>query len=65
MMTFAVPDMTCGHCVSTITRAIRTIDSAADVQANLSARTVKIQTTAPAAGIVRALEEAGYPARPL
>jgi copper chaperone len=61
MMTFSVPEMTCGHCVATVTKAIKTLDSAAQVKADLAARTVAVETSAPAASVSRALEEAGYP----
>ena len=62
MMTFSVPDMTCSHCVATVTKAVKTLDSSADVKADLADRTVTVETTAPAPAIVRALEDAGYPA---
>jgi copper chaperone len=62
MTTFSVPDMSCGHCVSTITKAIRGLDPAADIKADLAARTVTVESAAAASSIVRALEDAGYPA---
>jgi copper chaperone len=61
MMMFSVPGMTCGHCVATITKAIRTLDAAAEVKADLGSRTVTVETTAPAPAVARALEDAGYP----
>lgn len=32
MITFEVKDMTCGHCVSTITKAVRAVDKEATVR---------------------------------
>jgi copper chaperone len=60
-MTFNVPDMTCGHCVSTITKAVKTMDAGAEVTADLATGTLRVKTTAPAAAVSRALEDAGYP----
>lgn len=63
MITFSVPDMSCGHCVATVTKAIKTLDSAAEVQVELAGKTVTVQTSAPAPAVAKALEDAGYPAR--
>jgi copper chaperone len=60
-MKFSVPDMTCGHCVSTVTKAVKALDPAAEVKADLGAKTVTVETTAPAAAVSKALDEAGYP----
>ena len=60
-MKFNVPDMTCGHCVSTVTKAVKALDAAAEVKADLGAKTVTVETTAPAAAVSKALDEAGYP----
>lgn len=64
MMTFTLPDMTCGHCVATVTKAIKTLDSKADVKADLARKTVSVETSAPAGAVAKALEDAGYPNRP-
>jgi copper chaperone len=62
MITFNVPDMSCGHCVATVTKAVNALDGSAKVAIDLVGKTVKIETTAPAPAIAKALEEAGYPA---
>ncbi len=41
-MKFNVPDMTCGHCVATITRAVKAVDPAAAVKADLAGKTVTV-----------------------
>lgn len=61
MMKFILPDMTCGHCVATVTKAVKTVDADAGVKADLASKTVTVETSAPAAAVSQALEEAGYP----
>ncbi len=51
MLAFEVNDMTCGHCASTITKAVKTIDPGADVQVDLGRHLVSVATDANA-GIV-------------
>ena len=60
-MTFNVPDISCGHCVATVTRAIKALDPAAEVTADLAAKIVTVASTATAAAVAKALDEAGYP----
>ena len=60
-MKFNVPDMTCGHCVATVTRAVKALDPAAEVKADLAGKTVTVQTSVPAVAVARALDAAGYP----
>lgn len=60
-MKLTVPDMTCGHCVATVTRAIKALDPDADVKADLEKKTVSIETALPGAVVSKALEDEGYP----
>ncbi len=61
MNTFEVKDMTCGHCVSTITKAINALDPAAKVQVDLAAHRVEINSSGvPAAQWSDVIREAGY-----
>ena len=61
MNTFEVKDMTCGHCVSTITKAVKALDSGATVQVDLSTHLVKIEAMeADAVELSEAIKEAGY-----
>lgn len=62
MIELNVPDMSCGHCVATITKTVQSLDSAASVKADLSTRSVSIETKADKGTVTAALEEAGYPA---
>lgn len=61
MITFEVNDMTCGHCVSTITKAVRGVDRDATVQVDLATHRVQIEPTeSDVAALSDAIKEAGY-----
>ena len=53
--------MTCGHCVSTITKAIKAIDKEARVTVDLARHLVMVEPTeADAQELHDAISEAGY-----
>jgi copper chaperone len=61
MIAFEVNDMTCGHCVSMIARAIRQADDGARVEFDLARKRVQIESAAAdEAALQAAIEEAGY-----
>lgn len=61
MNSFSVNDMTCGHCVSAITKAVKAVDPGAQVRIDLATQRVDIEPTeADAAELGDALREAGY-----
>lgn len=61
MIAFEVKDMTCGHCVSTITKAVNAVDKDAGVQIDLASHRVEVESAAAGAAQLRAaIEEAGY-----
>lgn len=61
MLTFRVDDMSCGHCASAITQAVRAVDGGAKVSVDLSRRRVTVEPTASeAADVAQAIAEAGY-----
>jgi copper chaperone len=60
MIELKVPDMTCGHCAATITRAVKEVDAAGSVEVDLAAHRVRIASTHPAAAFVSAIADAGY-----
>jgi copper chaperone len=61
MLTYRVDDMTCGHCASTITKAVRSVDSGAKVDVDLSQHLVRIEPTGVAANeLLNVIAEAGY-----
>jgi len=57
-----VKNMTCGHCVNTVTRAIQAVDGSASVQVDLQTGRVSVESSAAAADLLKAVNEAGYPA---
>ncbi len=57
-----VPRMTCGGCVNTITKAIRTVDAHAIVQRDPKTKLVSVETQAPEAAIKNVITAAGYSA---
>jgi len=61
MITFEVNDMTCGHCASTITKALKAIDKDATVQVDLAGHRVHVEpAAADAKELADAIAEAGY-----
>jgi copper chaperone len=60
MLTFEIPNMSCGHCVRAITEAVQQADPAATVQPDLPAHRVAVETTAPREAVVAQLTAAGY-----
>lgn len=61
-MKLSVPDMSCGHCKAVIEKTIAAQDAGAKVSVDLGARSVEIESAAPAEAILAALAAEGYPA---
>ena len=60
MIEIKVPDMTCGHCVSTITKAVKELDASARVDISLAEHRVKVDSKASKEDLLRRIAEAGY-----
>ena len=60
MIEFTVDDMTCGHCASTIAKAVKEVDASARFEIDLGAKKVRIQSEHEAADFQAAIDEAGY-----
>ena len=60
MIEFRLPDMTCGHCASVVTQALRLADPACRVSVDLAAHTVRVQSVEDRRILADALTEAGY-----
>jgi len=60
MIEIKVPDMTCGHCASTITKAVKDLDASAKVEVSLPDHRVRVDTKASKEDLVRSIAEAGY-----
>jgi copper chaperone len=64
-MRFAVQNMTCAHCVRTITRALQAVDSGVEVAVDLAGGTVTVNGVLDAAQAIAAMQAEGYPAQAL
>lgn len=66
MFTFEVKDMTCGHCVSNITKAVRAIDQGARVTVDLARHQVQVEPTeSDMTQLQDAISGAGYTPVPI
>lgn len=62
MIELTVKDMTCGHCVSTVTKALKAVDPQASVEVDLESKRVRVETRQPVETLTQALQQAGFPA---
>lgn len=60
MVNFQVNDMTCGHCVKTISAAIKTAAPEAEIRVDLSTRSVNVEGALDIDTVERAIRESGY-----
>ena len=62
--TFEVTEMSCGNCVKHVTKAIKTMEPAAEVQVDLATSKVDV-TPSPEnpEALAKAITDAGYPAK--
>lgn len=58
---FHLPDMSCGHCVATVTKTVQGLDERATLDFDRESRKVKVQSELSRAELAAALSEAGYP----
>jgi copper chaperone len=65
MIEFQLPTMTCGHCVRTVTEAVKSVDAAAQLEVDLPSHRVRIESTHPRDEFATALTEEGYAPAPL
>ena len=61
MIQLTVEDMSCGHCVGRVTKAVQGVDAAAKVSIDLPSKRVSIDSDADLERIVAAIDAAGYP----
>lgn len=61
MYELQVEGMSCGHCVSAVTKSIQEVDAAAKVDVDLAQQKVRVDSTAKLDEIKSAVNEAGYP----
>ena len=63
-MKLHIPDMTCGHCVASVTQAIKTLQADVDVVCDLAHHTVHVADMGKLtpARVIAALDEVGFEA---
>lgn len=57
-----IPEITCGHCVNAVEKAVRSVDPKAEVAVNLETKTASIASELASDAFVIAIEAAGYDA---
>ncbi|MCB9678966.1 MAG: heavy-metal-associated domain-containing protein [Alphaproteobacteria bacterium] len=60
MKTYRVEGMTCGGCVSSVTRVVQAIDPALQVKVTLEGGRVEVEGPHSAEAVKQAVERAGY-----
>jgi copper chaperone len=61
MYELQVENMSCGHCVASVTKAVKALDGTARVDVDLASKQVKVQSGAPLDAVKAAIADAGYP----
>jgi copper chaperone len=62
MLRFNVPNMSCGGCARSVTKAVQNVDAKARIEVNPAAREVRIESSADQHALLSALAAAGFPA---
>lgn len=65
MIEFKVPDMTCGHCASTITKAVKDLDPGAMLDISIADHFVRVDSKVSPEALRQAIAEAGYTPQPV
>lgn len=60
MIEFEVKNMSCGHCVGVITKAVKQLDPGATVETDLTNKKVRVESSQSREVLASALAEAGY-----
>jgi copper chaperone len=60
MIEFTLPDMTCGHCASVVSKALVQADPACTIAIDLARQTVSVRSSEDRQTLHDALFEAGY-----
>jgi copper chaperone len=61
MYEYDIPDMSCGHCVASVEKAIKAIDPKANADIDLMKRRALVTSAVDPQVIAAAIDEAGYP----
>ncbi len=60
MITFHIPDMTCGSCASAIARAVAKVDEHARLEVSIGQKLLSVQSSATESELGKAIQGAGY-----
>ena len=60
MLTFHIPDMTCGHCASALARAVASVDEHAHLEVDLPQKLLSVRSAAAESDLASAIQKAGY-----
>ncbi|GHA23972.1 hypothetical protein GCM10007082_25950 [Oceanisphaera arctica] len=61
MISFTLPDMTCGHCVGVLNQMLIELDPDCELEFDLLNHIIKVESSLPREQLADALTEAGYP----
>lgn len=61
MLRFYIPNMTCGDCAKSVTKALLSVDPQARIETDPSAHEVRFVSALDESAFLAALSEAGYP----
>lgn len=61
MYELQVENMSCGHCVAAVTKAVKSLDGNARVDVDLAGKAVKVESSAALDAVKAAIADAGYP----
>lgn len=64
MLQLQVSGMTCGHCVSAVSKAVRAVPGATEVHVDLASGEVTVEGSPDENAVRRAIAEEGYEVRP-
>ncbi len=61
MHRFYIPNMTCGGCAKSVTKALLSVDPQAGIETDALARQVRVESSVDESAFFAALSAAGYP----
>lgn len=64
MLQFHIPNMTCGSCAKPVKNALLSVDPSAQIETDIPARQVRVETALDDVAFLATLAEAGYPHHP-
>jgi copper chaperone len=63
MLSFYIPNMNCGGCAKSVTKALLSVDPLARIETDPPAREVRVDSAQEESAFLAMLSEAGYPAK--